>query len=75
MLEIDTPYGKLQIIGTKNGFATRLTNNEPGQPDELYIDGQAISFYKGGSRWSIKKRVSATAPKDWQPNELLDPML
>lgn len=71
MIELDTQFGKIQIIGTERGFVVR----RPGAstlPDIPYTNGESLTLNQKGQP-SIK--ISAVAPVDWKASDLLDPMV
>ena len=71
MVEMETPAGLIQVIGTERGFAIRRPEARSGQ-DIRYENGEKVTFtFKDGT----VKTITAVAPEDWQANEMLDPLL
>ena len=71
MRELETPGGRIQVIGTERGFVIRNPEARIGG-DIRYEDGETLTIrYKDGT----VKIVTAKKPEDWTASDILDPML
>lgn len=67
MIEIDTPVGVIQIIGTQNGFAVRRQNS--GLHDVLYKEGETFTLSFEGQPKTV---IKAVKPESWEAHPVLD---
>ncbi len=67
MVEFVTPLGKIQVIGTEDGFAVRRVGS--GINDMRYKEGETFTLnFKG----DVKTVVKAVKPENWQAHSVLD---
>ena len=70
MVEFNTQAGKIQIIGTEDGFAVRRPEAKHGA-DIRYNSGNSLTFLNPDG---TKTRIVAERPENWQADPVLDPM-
>jgi hypothetical protein len=70
MVEVETPDGTLQIIGTQKGFATRKPGNV-GVDDAVYEDKKSLTIKLGENRTVITPKPNS----NYVESSMLDPMV
>jgi hypothetical protein len=70
MVEVETPDGTLQIIGTQKGFATRKPG-DVGEADAIYEGEKSLTIELGEKRTVITPKPNS----NYVESSMLDPMV